>query len=144
MKKSKRIFTLTLAILIIVISAVPAYGATVNLVPRDGNFRARDAEFAISDSGLAEVTVWYEGYSYTTWATISIKLERWTVFGWAEVENGCLNNTYVAEMSGTSGSVQYTLQLERKGQYRATVGYAIYGTGGYEPDFVTDIVEYEY
>ena len=144
MKNSKRTFTLILAILLIVISALPTYGISIRATPRYNNATRLEDSFTVSSGGLAEVIAYYDGYPYTTWATISIKLERLSAFGWEEVENGCLNNTYVAQLSGTSGSVRYTLELEKRGIYRAIVEYSIYGSGGLEPDFITRTLEGEY
>ena len=39
--------------------------------------------------------------------------------------------------------VNYSLQLEKTGKYRATVTYTVNGTGG-DSDIITEVLEYEY
>ena len=140
----KKTFIITMAVLLMMISIVPVYGISHSATPRYGNVIFKESTFEISDSGLAEVVAKYEGYSYTFWVTISIKLERRALFNWEIVENGCYNNIYTEESSATSGCTTYTFQLNKKGLYRATIEYSIYGNGGYEPDYITDVIEYQY
>lgn len=143
MKTTKKLLSLTFAILILCVSIVPIYAAE-GPSPRFNNTAYTESTFIIHDNGLAGVAAMYDGYDgITTFACIQIKIERKIMWWWSDVENGWTDNTYVTELWGVSNYVNYTLQLKKKGTYRATVIYTINGLGG-DSDIITSVLEDEY
>ena len=143
MKTTKKLLSLAFAILILCISIVPVYAVDAP-TPRFNNTATTESTFVIYDDGLAGVCAMYIGYdNITTFACIQIKIERKVLFWWSDVENGWTDNTYVTELWGVENAVEYFLQLEKKGTYRAIVTYTINGLGG-DSDIITSVLEYDY
>lgn len=85
-----------------------------------------NTNFYISDSGLADVAVLYEGREgLTTQAKITITIsKRSFLFFWNEVVTTTLYSTEIYY------SYVYSYQLSSKGTYKCEVEYCISGTGG--------------
>ena len=143
MKTTKKLLSLTFAILILCISIVPVYAVDAP-TPRFNNTATTESTFLITDAGVAWVGAMYIGYdNLTTFACIQIKIERKVMWWWTDVENGWTDNTYVTELWGVENAMEYSLQLDKKGTYRATVTYTINGLGG-DSDIITSVLEDEY
>ena len=143
MKTTKKLLSLTFAILILCISIVPVYAVDAP-TPRFNNTATTESTFLITDDGVAWVGAMYIGYdNLTTFACIQIKIERKVMWWWTDVENGWTDNTYVTELWGVENAMEYSLQLDKKGTYRATVTYTINGLGG-DSDIITSVLEDEY
>ena len=103
--------------------------------PRLNNVQMTAESFLI-DNGVALVEVSYLGYEGVTKSvTVTITIERKTLFWWSEV------STCVIGMNGWFNSNFHTVQLEKTGEYRATINYTIRGSGG--TDDVLSVTLYE-
>ncbi len=92
----------------------------------------------------ANIVAIYEGYhGVTTGATIEIKVQKKTLFWWFDVDNSQANNTWVDTFTTTSGTASHTLTLSKTGEYRTTITYTIYGTGG-SADIITTTLYDDY
>ncbi len=143
MKTTKKFISFVLVIFVLSVSIIPVYAADSGISPRYNNTATTETGFYIDENGVAWVSAMYGGYSYTTFACIQIKIEKRVLFWWEDVENGWTDNTYVTELWGQTNFVNYSLQLEKTGKYRATVTYTVNGTGG-DSDIITSVLEYEY
>ena len=143
MKTTKKFISFILVIFVLSVSILPVYAADSGISPRYNNTATVETHFVIDENGVAWVSAMYGGYSYTTFACIQIKIEKRVLFWWEDVENGWTDNTYVTELWGQDNFVNYSLQLSKKGKYRATVTYTVNGTGG-DSDIITSVLEYEY
>ncbi len=143
MKTTKKFISLILVIFVLSVSIIPVYAVENEITPYYNNTATTETGFYIDENGVAWVSAMYAGYSYTTFACIQIKIEKRVLFWWEDVENGWTDNTYVTELWGQDNFVNYSLQLSKKGKYRATVTYTVNGTGG-DSDIITSVLEYEY
>ena len=143
MKTTKKFISFVLVIFVLSVSILPVYASDSGISPRYNNTATTETVFLIDENGVAWVSAMYGGYSYTTFACIQIKIEKRVLFWWEDVENGWTDNTYVTELWGQDNFVNYSLQLSKKGKYRATVTYTVNGTGG-DSDIITEVLEYEY
>ena len=122
MKKTK-ILSLTLVFMVL----VSVLATSVQAASTYTNQTAMtNTNFYISDSGLADVSVLYEGREgLTTSAAITIKIsKRSFLFFWNEVVTTTLYSNEVEY------STIYSYQLSSKGTYKCEVEYCISGTGG--------------
>ncbi len=93
---------------------------------------------------LAEINAYFVGYTgITTEAIVESKLQRRTLFWWSDVDNGETDNTWVDHFYDVSGDVYHTLEVTKKGTYRAVVTYTVKGTGGAD-DVIDEVVEFVY
>ena len=96
------------------------------IIPYYNNTFTTETGFVITESGEANVSVYYDGRSgVTTGATITVKIEKRNLLVfWNEV----VNDVYYFREASHAETFVY--QLEKKGTYRCTVDYLISGTGG--------------
>lgn len=92
----------------------------------NNNTMAASMIFTISDTGLARVTLNYEGYqNITTGATITVKIEKRNLLVfWSDIVED------VITVNGDSYYESLSYQLDKTGTYRCTVEYVVSGTGG--------------
>ena len=122
MKKTK-ILSLTLVFMVL----VSVLATSVQAASTYTNQTAMtNTNFYISDSGLADVSLCYEGREgLTTQAKITITIsKRSFLFFWNEVVTTTLYSTEIYY------SYVYSYQLSSKGTYKCEVEYCISGTGG--------------
>ena len=92
----------------------------------------------------ANIVAIYNSYSgITTNATIETKVQKKTFFWWFDVDNGQTNNTWMDTLTTTSGTASHTLSLSKTGEYRTTITYTIYGSGG-SADIITTTLYDDY
>ena len=117
---------------------IPAAAADDGIMPRYNNVIQTITDFAISDSGVAMVTVSYDGITgVTTGATITTKIQKRTLgMIWTKVDIGTANNEWVDSARLADYSTFHSVTLPDTGTYRVVVEYVITGTGG-----ATDVIE---
>ena len=128
----KRVISvLILCVMLIGLSCTAVSAANEGVMPRYNNAADIDADFYISENGIANITAGYTGYSgVTTGAKITILLEEKTFFFfWSDVKEWVITSS------------EYTATFFRSyaipsGDYRVTITYEISGTGG-----ATDVYE---
>ena len=119
---AKRI-TLFMTLTVLFVSTLAAFPASA-ASPRLNNTLVTNENFFI-DNGVAVIGVAYTGYEgVTKSATISITLERKTLFWWSEVA------TCVIGLNDWINGATERIELEKRGEYRATIQYTIRGSGG--------------
>ena len=135
MTRVKRIaFFMTLVMFICSVIAPFSVSAAA---PRLNNVQMTAESFLI-ENGVALVEVSYLGYEgITKNVIVTITLERKTLFWWSEVSN-C-----VIGLNGWMNSGSHIVQLEKTGEYRATINYTIRGSGG-EDDVLSVTLYDEY
>lgn len=118
---------------------IPAAAANDDTMPRYNNVIETITNFSISDSGVATVTVSYDGITgVTTGATITTKIQKRTLgFIWTKVDE------WVDSARLVSYSTFHSVTLPDTGTYRVVVEYEITGTGG-AIDVIEDIQTAEY
>lgn len=124
---------------------VPATAANDGIMPCYNNVISTRTQFNISDSGVARVTVSYEGVpGVTTGATITTKIQKRSLgLIWTKVDIGTTNNEWVDSTRVESYSTFHSVTLPDTGTYRVVVEYEITGTGG-ATDVIEDIQTAEY
>lgn len=98
-----------------------------------------DMLFGITDAGLAEVSVDYEGNgtSFIS-ATVETYIQKRSLgFIWTKVDNGEVNKTWIDTSTERVDYFVHHLQLEETGTYRAVIKITFSGTGA-EDDVITE------
>jgi len=153
--RSKTAILLTLVIVFLSNAVLPvtvnaassdlgATGAqTLSVVPLNNNTNTTAVCFQIIDGeGIAEAT--FVGYDHiTTGATITIKIQKKTLFWWSDVDNGQPDNTWTDVVYGTQGIVSHSLPITKTGKYRAIFTFTVSGYGN-EDDIIEQTYETEY
>ena len=118
---------------------IPAAAANDGIMPCYNNVLETTTIFTISDSGVATVTVSYDGITgVTTGATITTKIQKRTLgFIWTKVDE------WVDSARLADYSTFHSVTLPDTGTYRVVVEYEITGTGG-ATDVIEDIQTAEY
>ncbi len=135
--KTRRIVTLLLVVLTLIsalgmpILAADAVAAgDYGIAPVALNYLSARPEFDITD-GTARLNSHFEGIEgVTTCVTVESKLQRKTIFGWRDVDNGQPDDTWVDYYYIPSGCSRHTLALSKEGSYRALITYTFSGTAG--------------
>lgn len=117
--------------LIFMFACLPQFSVLADgVTPRNNNTLSTNTIFTILN-GEAIVAVNFEGYpSLATGATITVKIEkRNLLIFWKDIveETITVNDYYYIN--------ELHYPLEKKGTYRCTVEYVVYGLGG-EPDVI--------
>ena len=119
---------------------LPIYAAEEMVTPRYNNTFSTSANFSISDSGLATITLNYMGFTdIATDATITCKIEKKFLIWWKEVDGA----SWVDYVVGCDNVVQHTFQLSKTGTYRLSYEFVINGTGG-ASDVISSTIQDEY
>lgn len=147
MKKLKKLLA-CLLIMATMISIIPV-GACAEessgITPRYSNVNACSLDFIITDSGLAQVKVSYEGrFGYMTQVRSEIYLQK-RVLGifWKKVDIGVTDNVWVDTSTEDAYFFTHSAQLQDTGTYRAVFEVTFSGTGGAD-DVVADKIQYNY
>ena len=124
---------------------VPAAAANEGIMPCYNNVIETRTDFTISDSGVARVTVSYEGIpGVTTGATITTKVQKKSLgLIWTKIDIGTTNNEWVDIARLADYYTFHSVTLPDTGTYRVVVEYEITGTGG-ATDVIEDIQTAEY
>lgn len=124
----KKIFSIILAMLILMTTALPAFAADASseISPRYNNTSTTSVGFTISSSGKATASYSYNAYAqYFTGATVTTKIQKRTLgLFWTTVEDWTDNWTSAYK------SCTHSYQLTDSGTYRAVVEFEIRGTNG--------------
>lgn len=145
MKLSRKFLFVAVAVILsvstIAMTAVYAIGGVSTC---NNNLNMTATSFVIFDD-VGEVNAYFVGYTgITTEAIIESKIQRRTLFWWSDVDNGETDNTWVDHFYGdVSGDVTHTLEITKKGTYRAVVTYTVKGTGGAD-DVIDEVIEFVY
>ena len=124
---------------------VPAAATNDGIMPCYNNVISTRTQFDISDSGVATVTVSYNGIpGVTTGATITTKIQKRSLgLIWTKIDIETTNNEWVDSTRVESYSTFHSVALPDTGTYRVIVEYEITGTGGAN-DVIEDIQTAEY
>ena len=124
---------------------VPAAAANEGIMPCYNNVIETSTDFSISESGVAEVGISYDGITgVTTGATITTKIQKRSLgLIWTKVDIGTTNNEWVDIARLADYSTFHRVTLPGTGTYRVVVEYEITGTGG-ATDVIEDIQTAEY
>ena len=124
---------------------VPVAAANDGIMPCYNNVIQTNTSFDISESGVATVTVSYNGITgVTTGATITTKIQKRTLgMIWTKVDIGEPNIEIVITSTKVIGDYHYDIQLNSTGNYRAVITYTVSGSGGAD-DVIEDICTAEY
>lgn len=134
----KRLFAFILCIVIVVTTTVTVYANSIE--PYFNNVDNIKISFSISGSGNATVNNSYSGITGTTKsAKIVTKVQKRFGLIWITVDNGSWTDTSTA----TNFSKSHSVQLSKKGTYRAHVEFTVSGTGGSD-DKITKNIEKTY
>ena len=136
----KKFLSLFFAVVMCVLLVLPAYASNEGIAPCYNNTAMATADFSISNTGVALVTISYTGYpDYATGATVNCKIEKKTLWWWSDVDGAEWTDT----VEGSSNVVQHSHQLTKTGKYRLTYEITVYGTAG-SPDVISNTIEKEY
>lgn len=116
-----------------------------SISPRYSNVNSCALAFIITDSGLAQVKVSYDGkIAYITQVRSEIYLQK-KVLGifWKKVDIGVTDNVWVDTSTENAYAFSHVFQLQDTGTYRAVFEVTFSGTGGAD-DVVEDKIEYIY
>lgn len=144
MKLSRKFLFVAVAVILsvstIAMTAVYAIGGVSTC---NNNLNMTATSFIITND-LGEVCASFVGYTgITTEAIIESKIQRRTLFWWSDVDNGETDNTWVDHFYKVSGDVTHTVEITKKGTYRAVVTYTVKGTGGAD-DVIDEVIEFVY
>ena len=139
MKITRRIGFFILAIATLFVFTFHVF-ATDAITPRYNNTGSTEAVFYINDNGLASVTYTCLGYKgVTTAIQVEIKIEKKVLWWWKDVDGAQWTDYVSADYCDDS----HEIQLSKKGTYKATITYTVYGSGG-EADVITRELEKSY
>ncbi|MBR2908225.1 MAG: hypothetical protein IKJ04_08190 [Clostridia bacterium] len=147
--KMKRILTLMLVLTMFVsslhITAAAEDGAGTEIQPRLSNIYVCEVDFDITSTGFASIYFEYFGDPEVfESATVEIYLEkRFLGVFWNRVDIGMPNNVWIDVFYEDNGYVDHTLQLTKKGTYRARFVMTFRGTGN-EDDELEKTVQATY
>ena len=139
MNKTKHL-SIILAIITVLLLVIGFVACKSNypVAPYNNNTMQTVTSFAFTSDGRARVHVDYTGYSDTTGAKITIRIERQSfLFFW----NNILFQTYNAE--GESYQNEFFYPIGKDGTYRCTVTYTVSGSGEDDVITFTDIKSYK-
>ena len=145
----KRILTkriLSVAVMfVILISSFSIIANAEEITPRFNNVASITSIASISDSGKLTVSNSFSASaSVFTKAVITTYVEKRTLgIFWTRVDIGQTNDEWVDTIYTNIYTGNHIHQLEKKGTYRITVEYVVYGTGG-AADVVTREIEKTY
>ena len=147
MKKLKKLLAclLIMATMVAVIPVGAFAEENSGITPRYSNVNACSLSFIISDNGLAQVKVSYEGrVGYMTQVRSEIYLQK-RVLGifWKKVDIGVTDNVWVDTSTEDMYCFTHAAQLQDTGTYRAVFNVTFSGTGGAD-DEVNEKIEYVY
>lgn len=136
--KLKKFLSLILAVVMLIYgNTICVSAASEKIQPLYNNTLSTDVSFPITDSGMATVRIKVTGYSGVTKSikiTSYIEKKSFGLF-WVKVDNGLSNNEWVDTSSSYLLNVSHSLQLEKRGEYRAVVKFVISGSGGANDSF---------
>ena len=144
MKLSRKFLFVAVAVILSVSTlAMTAVYAIGEVSTCNNNLNMTATSFIIKND-LGEVCASFVGYTgITTEAIIESKIQRRTLFWWSDVDNGETDNTWVDHFYKVSGDVSHTVEITKKGTYRAVVTYTVKGTGGAD-DVIDEVIEFVY
>ena len=144
MKLSRKFLFVAVAVILSVSTlAMTAVYAIGGVSTCNNNLNMTATSFVIFDD-VGEVSISFVGYTgITTEAIVESKIQKKTLFWWSDVDNGETDNTWVDHFYSISGSLSHTLEITKKGTYRAVVTYTVKGTGGAD-DVIDEVVEFVY
>lgn len=134
----KKLIAIFLSLVTLLIATFPVYASDVTTY--SNNIYTTDTAFSISSTGYATVSNNYMGkQGLVTKGTIETKVQKKFGLIWITVDGGKWTDTSTA----TSFAKSHSVQLSKKGTYRAHVEFTISGTGGSD-DKITKNVEKVY
>lgn len=144
MKLSRKFLFVAVAVILSVSTlAMTAVYAIGGVSTCNNNLNTTVTSFVIFDD-VGRVDASFVGYTgITTETIIESKIQRRTLFWWSDVDNGETDNTWVDHFYKVSGDVTHTVEITKKGTYRAVVTYTVKGTGGAD-DVIDEVVEFVY
>ena len=140
MKIAKRIGFFLLAMATLLVFTFHVFASENAITPRYNNTGSTEAIFVIDSNGLATVSYTCLGYpGITTSIQVDIKIEKKFLWWWNDVDGA-----QWTDYSSTDYCVnEHEYQLSKKGTYKATITYTVYGTAG-EADVITRELERSY
>ncbi len=133
-KKITKILAFMLILCLSVAPICPVSAATPQdeIMPCYNNTVDATANLSVNDNGVLTITYQYAGYQqYTTSAVITTYIERKTLgLFWTRVDNGQPDNQWVDTIYSYKYSGDRNFQLPKKGTYRVTVIFKIFGSLG--------------
>ena len=144
MKLSRKFLFVAVAVILSVSTlAMTAVYAIGGVSTCNNNLNMTATSFIITND-LGEISGHFVGYAdITTEAIIESKIQRRTLFWWSDVDNGETDNTWVDHFYDVSGDIYPSLEITKKGTYRAVVTYTVKGTGGAD-DVIDEVIEFVY
>lgn len=144
MKLSRKFLFVAVAVILSVSTlAMTAVYAIGGVSTCNNNLNTTVTSFVIFDD-VGRVDASFVGYTgITTETIIESKIQRRTLFWWSDVDNGETDNTWVDHFYKVSGDVTHTVEITKKGTYRAVVTYTVKGTGGAD-DVIDEVIEFVY
>ena len=137
----KKLFVSVLCFFLIFSLTLPSFAAGERL----SHGVSAELVFGITDTGMAEVSVDYQGNATSfTSATIETYIQKRTLgLIWTKVDNGEVNKTWIDTSTARDDYFVHHLQLTDTGTYRAVFKLIFSGTGA-EDDVITEKIEYVY
>ena len=140
MKIAKRMGFFLLAMATLLVFTFHVFASENAINPRLNNMSSAEAVFVIDSNGLATVTYTCLGYpGITTNIQVDIKIEKKFLWWWNDVDGAQWTDYSSTDYCDNS----HTIQLSKKGTYKATITYTVYGTAG-EADVITGEIEKSY
>ena len=140
MKIAKRIGFFLLAMATLLVFTFHVFASDYDIAPCYNNTSSTEAVFVIDSNGLATVTYTCLGYmDITTSIQVDIKIEKKFLWWWNDVDGAQWTDYSSTDYCDNT----HTIQLSKKGTYKATITYTVYGTAG-EADVITGEIEKSY
>ena len=138
---TRKILIIGLCIFLAFTLMVPAFAVDARL----SHGVTAEVLFGITSTGLAEVSVDYQGNQSTfTNVVVETYVQKRTLgFIWTKVDNGEDNKVWVDNSTSRIGYFVHHLQLDSKGTYRAVYKITFSGTGAAD-DVIETTREYVY
>ena len=125
----KKILSLCLVLVLTLIVAAPASAAMPDVMqPYYINTSEASIGLSISDTGMATVDMLCTGYSNVTRIEATLYIERKVGSQWVRVDNGTMSDTWNCVSNSRFFFETIRYQMPAKGEYKATVTFAVYAT----------------
>lgn len=122
----KRIFSIFLAMVVLLAAAAPASAAQLPEVsPYYTNATKATVNLTISNSGNATIKVTCSGKSNVTKITAKTYLEIKVNTTWLRIDLGTTDNTWTDTVYSNYMSVSHTKQVRATGEYRAVTVFTV-------------------
>ena len=139
MKKS-RIISFVLLVVMLFAMAIPTIATDDGIMPCFNNTSTTEAVFIIEDNGIATISYTCLGYEgITTRIVVETKIEKKFLWWWNDVDGA----SWTDESTKVYCANDHSIQLSKRGTYRAVITYTVYGSGG-EADVIPAEIEKKY